>query len=127
MNKKNKIFTVVLVVLIIGIAGFMIWQSTKNSQGSSVLDDFAKCLTQKGLVVYGTDSCEWCQKQKADFGNSWQFITYANCGNDPQRCVAAKVEATPTWIFPDGKMLVGYQTLKQLSGASACVLPETKQ
>ncbi len=121
---KVKISVYILFVIVVAIVGFGIWRGSRNGNATSVLDDFVKCLAQKGAVVYGTDSCEWCLKQKADFGNSWQFINYANCIKDPQRCVAAKIESTPTWIFADGKRIVGYQTLEKLSEASGCVLPE---
>ncbi len=120
---RNKISIIIFIVLICGAVGFLIWQGVKNAQASPALITFAKCLTEKGLVVYGTDSCEWCQKQKADFKSAWQFINYANCINDPQRCLAVNIESTPTWISTDGKRLVGYQTLEKLSEESGCFLP----
>ncbi len=120
---RNKISVIIFIVLICGLIGFLIWQGARNAQASPALIAFAKCLTEKGLVMYGTDSCEWCQKQEADFKSAWQFINYANCIKNPQRCVAQNIESTPTWIFGDGKRLVGYQTLGQLSKESGCPLP----
>jgi len=120
---RNKISIIIFIVLIGGLIGFLIWQGVKNNQAGPALINFAKCLTEKGAVMYGTDSCEWCQKQKADFKSAWQFIKYANCISDPQRCVTVSIEGTPTWILEGGKRLVGYQTLDKLSRESGCPLP----
>lgn len=121
---RNKTHLIIFIILIAGVIGFLIWQGVKNNQAAPALTAFARCLSEKGLVMYGTDSCEWCQKQKADFKSAWQFIKYVNCFNDVQQCSALAIESTPTWIFPDGKRVVGYQTLGQLSQLSGCELPK---
>ena len=119
---KSKIYPIIFFVLIAAGIGFLIWQSVKNNQANPELIAFAKCLTEKGAVMYGTDYCEWCQKQKADFKSAWQFINYANCQTDPQKCVAQNIQATPTWIFGNGTKIESYQTLEQLSTESGCSL-----
>ena len=123
---RNKNYLIIFIILIGGLIGFLIWQGNKNNQASPALIAFARCLTEKEAIVYGTDSCEWCQKQKADFKSAWQFIKYVNCVNDPQTCTSLNIESTPTWIFQGGKRLVGYQQLDSLSEASGCPITETK-
>jgi len=123
----KKLIAVLVLVGAVVVLGYAVFRPHGSPYTPAVLDDFAKCLTQKGAVMYGTDYCEWCQKQKADFGSSWQFINYANCQLDPQKCVAQNIQSTPTWIFGDGQKLVGYQTLENLSKQTSCPLPSANQ
>ena len=128
MFMKNKIYIIIFIILIVAGSGFLIWQNVKNSQASSELIAFAKCLSEKGATMYGTESCEWCQRQRVDFKNAWQYINYVDCFKEPQKCVAQNIEAMPTWIFPStssgqaGQKLTGYQELKGLAQQSGCVL-----
>ncbi len=119
-----KYFSVLLIIVLAIIVVFLIilvfWTSNKVNPE---LDSFAKCLTEKGLTMYGTEFCSWCQKEEANFKDAWQFISYVNCQKDPQRCLAVDIEQTPTWVFPDGKKLTGYQGLEKLSKESGCPLP----
>jgi hypothetical protein len=88
------------------------------------LSAFAQCLTDQGALMYGTYWCPLCSRQKAVFGNAWQFIGYVECTEDPQRCIRAGVQGYPTWVLQDGSKLVGMQLLESLAQASGCALPE---
>jgi len=134
---RNKIYIIIFLVLIAGLIGFLVWQGSKNNQASPELVAFAKCLTEKGAVMYGTAWCEWCQKEKALFSNSFKFVNYVDCSQKPQDCVAKGINATPTWIFGDppattssgdfgrgDKKIENYLTLEQLSTESGCALPK---
>jgi len=120
---KKIIVILVSMVVVAGLA-YVVFRPHASPYATATLDDFAKCLSQKGAKMYGTDSCEWCQRQKADFGSSWQFINYVNCISDPQKCVSQNIQKTPTWIFGDGTKIESYQTLEQLSQQSGCELPK---
>jgi len=61
-------------------------------------DDFAKCLTDKGWVMYGAVWCSHCKEQKALFGDSFQYIKYVECPDNEQLCLAKGVNGYPTWI-----------------------------
>ncbi len=122
MRNKTYLIIVSIIVLIAGAVCFLIWKQISVSQASPGLNAFAKCLADKGAVMYGTQSCSWCQKQEAGFKSAWQYINYTDCFKEPNKCVAEKIEGTPTWIFPDGKRLVGYQPLENLSKESGCPL-----
>lgn len=124
---KKTIIILVLVGVMAVVALVLFVFRSAPIKDNPELDAFAKCLTQKGAVVYGTDYCEWCQKQKADLGGGWQFINYVNCQTDPQKCVSQNIQGTPTWIFQDGSRLVGYQTLDKLSQQTSCPLPSVSK
>ena len=87
-----------------------------------VLNQFAQCLSEKGVVMYGADWCPRCQNEKKAFGNSFQYVNYVECPKEPQKCLALGVDGYPTWIFSDGKRLVGEQGLEKLAGESGCAL-----
>jgi len=45
------------------------------------LDSFSKCLTNNGVIMFGSDSCGFCMHQKKLFGDSFQYVKYVNCGD----------------------------------------------
>ncbi|MDI6820721.1 MAG: thioredoxin domain-containing protein [Patescibacteria group bacterium] len=123
MNKKSIINIAIILLVIVLIA--VMWYFSRPGGGVFTdLDDFAKCLTGRGAVMYGAEWCSHCQNEKKAFGDSFQYINYVECPQEPQRCTAAGIEGYPTWIFSDGKKLEGEQGLKRLSEASNCPLQE---
>ncbi len=125
---SNKFYLIIVLIIVAGAIGFLVWEqfgaNLAANQASPELDAFAKCLAGKGITMYGTESCSWCLKQKEEFKSAWQYINYVDCFKDPNRCVAEKIEGTPTWVFPNdnNKRVVGYKELKVLSEDSGCVL-----
>jgi hypothetical protein len=71
--------------------------------------------------MYGSETCQHCQKQKATFGDSFQYITYVECSKEFARCSALK--GVPTWEFKDGSQLEGFQKLSVLAEKTSCTLP----
>lgn len=103
-----------------------------NAQGTTAasheLDDFAKCLTDKGAKMYGASWCSHCQNQKQMFGASVEFAPYVECasadGGQTKVCTDAGIQGYPTWKFADGSENVGEASLQKLSEATGCPLPE---
>jgi glutaredoxin len=89
--------------------------------GPGKYDDFANCLTDNGVIIYGTDWCPHCQSQKSLFGNSFKNIAYVNCDNNPQACTNAGVQGYPTWNIK-GENYPGEQSLETLAQLSECSL-----
>lgn len=86
-------------------------------------DQFAKCLTDKGVKMYGADSCPHCKAQKAVFKGSFGFVTYVECTRDKEACEEANIISYPTWDY-DGKRKTGETSLVDLSAFSGCQLTE---
>lgn len=85
----------------------------------------AKCLTDKGVIMYGAYWCPHCANQKELFGSDFQFIKYQECdpsgeNGNPEICENAGVEAYPTWIDSQGNKLSGTQPLETLANWSNC-------
>lgn len=117
---KKALFIIGLVILAVVLAVFYAYG---NPNPTSVkFDDFAKCLASKNISMYGAAGCSHCQNEKKAFGGSFKYVPYVECPDNPQLCLDKGIEAYPTWIFPDGRKLVGEQGLEKLSRESGCVL-----
>ena len=73
-------------------------------------DDFAKCLTEKGAVMYGEDWCTNTQGQKAMFGKSFKYIDYQ---------VKTDLRIRPTWVI-DENTYETVQSFQRLSALTGC-------
>lgn len=62
-------------------------------------DEFAKCLTEKGAVMYGAEWCTHCKEQKAAFGDSFKYIKYIECPENILLCTDKGINGYPTWII----------------------------
>ena len=112
-NKKLIILSVffLAVVLILAGIGFSFYQSSKPGQ----FDNFAKCLTDKGAVMYGASFCKYTHGQKGMFGNSMSFINYKDFSED------SNVKLTPTWLI-DGEYYENAQSFDRLSAITGCAI-----
>lgn len=119
-NQNNLIIgAIVVVIVIIGIYYFY-----PKNVASGKYDSFAQCLASKNITMYGAYWCPHCQNEKRAFGDSFRYVPYVECTEDVQKCLNAGIRGYPTWIFPDGNKLVGFQELQKLSEASSCPLPK---
>ena len=120
---KNLKFVIIFAIVIFLILGILIWGSASKKNTASLFDDFAKCLASKNITMYGTYNCPHCLNEKKAFGSSFQYVSYIECTQEPNKCVDAGILEIPTWIFPDGKKLISEQGLEKLSQESGCPLP----
>lgn len=117
-NRTSLIILIIVALLVVGaVLGLSLEQKTKPD-----LDNFARCLSDRGIVMYGTYWCPHCKNEKNAFGDSFQFVNYVECTENPNECLAKGIEGYPTWIFPDGKKLIGEQGITKLREISGCPL-----
>ena len=103
-KKRNvAISATVLVLLLFGAVAY--WMLSPGKY-----DDFAKCLTEKGAVMYGEDWCKYTNAQKAMFGRSFKYINYEQKPDLRKR---------PTWVI-DGKTYETVQSFQRLSELTGC-------
>jgi hypothetical protein len=123
-NQKYVWGAVILAVVII-IAGFILTGKT-SAPAVGQYDDFAKCLAEKNLTMYGAAWCSHCQNEKSHFGSSFQYVPYVECPDNTALCDEKGITGFPTWIDKDGKKYEGEQGLEKLSQISGCPLPVGK-
>lgn len=95
-----------------------------SSTAVSKYDDFAKCLAEKKVTMYGAYWCSHCKTQKELFGTAFQYVPYVECTEQAKLCLAKDIKSYPTWMSADGKKLVGEKTFEELSAFSGCALPK---
>ncbi len=114
----------VVVIVVASIA--LVFSGSPTANVPAQYDDFAKCLSEKGVKMYGAYWCSHCKTQKELFGGSWQYMNYVECsntdGSQNKVCSAAGITAYPTWELPSGQRMQGELTLDQLSKLSNCTL-----
>lgn len=134
MKNDNPKFIIFAFLIVVFTFSFLIFNSFGRNKANpaNALDAFAKCLSDKGAVMYGAEWCPYCKEEIKSFGKSFKFINYVECPQDPSRCIKAGIEAYPTWIFhstssgqvADGKKLVGMQGLEKLALESGCQIQQ---
>ncbi|MFH1632207.1 MAG: hypothetical protein ABIA47_04325 [bacterium] len=107
---------VILAILVLAVligAGAL-----KNNFVPSEYDDFAKGLTDAGVVLYGSYWCPKCLEQKEMFGSAVQYLNYVECSSPGSRDfdLCEGITSVPLWAGADGSGLKGKQSLEDLSG-----------
>ena len=124
MNKQLATLLIVLGFIVLGVALFLlVGRSGTPPVVATPLDKFAQCLADTKITMYGAAWCSHCQNEKKAFGDSFQYVPYVECPDNPKVCLDAGVEGYPTWILGNGEKLVGEQGLSGLADVTGCELP----
>jgi glucan-binding YG repeat protein len=113
-SSKSKYYAIAAVigVIVLVTAAYSVYSLNKPSQ----YDIFAKCVTQKGAVMYGAmDWCKYTQAQKAMFGNSFKYINYHEFNE------LEGIKKTPTWVI-NGAWHENVQSFEKLAALTGCKL-----
>ncbi|MGB9236572.1 MAG: thioredoxin domain-containing protein [Terriglobales bacterium] len=93
-------------------------------------DAFARCLSDRGVKMYGAWWCSHCEEQKAKFGKSFEYAPYVECGvkgdthKEAQVCKDENIHNFPTWQFPPtGERVERVLSLEDLRDRTGCALP----
>ena len=120
----RKVIIAVLIVAAFGAAYYFGYQRRAHRY-----DAFARCLTEKGVKMYGAYWCPHCAEQKEFFGASFKYAPYVECGvpgntsKTQQVCTDAGIKHFPTWQFPPvGERVEGEMPLEDLGMKTGCPL-----
>lgn len=109
---KYYIAVAVIGIVLLATAAYSVYSINKPGP----YDSFAKCLTEKGAVMYGAMSwCKYTQGQKAMFGKSFKYINYHEFDELPG------IKTTPTWVI-NGEWHENVQSFERLSALTGCKL-----
>ncbi|MFH0806123.1 MAG: hypothetical protein V1885_00080 [Candidatus Brennerbacteria bacterium] len=120
MSSKSSVIALFVILAAIAVLGVFAFIGGEPKQVDAAVVELAQCLAGKGAIMYGTKTCPYCRAEKAAFGEAFQYISYVECTEEPNRCVEAKVEGVPLWTFSDGTRLEGKQGLEGLARAASC-------
>ncbi len=111
-RSKYYVAASVIGVIILAVAAYSVYSINKPGE----YDDFAKCLADKGAVMYGAMSwCHFTQGQKAMFGRSFKYINYHEYTELPG------IKKTPTWVV-NGEWHENAQSFEKLAALTGCKL-----
>ena len=103
---------IAVAIVILLIVAYSVYSFTKPGP----YDNFAKCLNEKGAVMYGAmDWCKYTQGQKAMFGKSFKYINYHDFQDLPG------IKKTPTWVI-NGAWHENVQPFDKLAALTGCKL-----
>jgi len=123
-NWRRIAIYAVLIVAAFGLAYYLFNRADHRH------DAFARCLTDRGVKMYGAWWCPHCVEQKEKFGASFEYVPYVECGvkgdkrAQSQVCKDENVKHYPTWQFPPtGERVERIFSLEELSDRTGCSLP----
>ena len=115
---KTLLISLITALIVFSFISFFSWLDKQPGK----YDDFAKCLSEKGFIMAGTDWCSACKTQKSYFGKSFEYVDYRNCVENVEWCENQGISRYPTWILPEGTKITGAKQLSELSRLSHCDL-----
>lgn len=115
-KKIKKYFVMIGIILAIIVFGYTFYI---RGQAPGEYDNFAKCLNEKGAVMYGNDFCQYTAKQLNMFGKSGKYLNYVKCADNEKLCNLKSIDITPTWEI-NGKMYEQVQNFDTLGNLAGC-------
>ena len=118
-----------IVVVVVALGAAWAGYDYFSYSHASTLDKFAKCVSSKGVRMYGAWWCPHCANQKEAFGYAFQYVNYVECGEEGKphsinsQCKQAGIKNFPTWQFADGSRTDGEISITDLSTKTGCKLP----
>lgn len=118
---KMKLSTIFNWAIFLGILGFalFIWYSPGEK---NVPQNTIECIALNS-VLYVQLGCSHCETQKELFGESYKNLTVVDCWeerkNNPNKCIEAGIEATPTWII-NGEKYRGVREVEEIQALTGC-------
>lgn len=115
-SRKTRLYFISAVIVIVLIFGGISYSIYASKFRPGPYDAFAKCLTEKGAIMYG--AIEWCQYTKlqaAWFGSSFKYINYKDYKE------TQGIKKTPTWEI-NGQRYDGVQSFDKLAQLTGCPL-----
>ncbi len=113
-SAKSKYYIIggAIIAIILAAVAYSVYSISRPGE----YDSFAKCLSEKGAVMYGAmDWCKFTQAQKAMFGSSFKYINYHEFNELPG------IKKTPTWVI-GGAWQENVQPFDKLASLTGCKL-----
>ena len=111
-SKKSKYYIIagIIGIILLSVVSYSVYSISKPGP----YDNFAKCLAEKGAVMYGAMQwCKYTQAQKAMFGKSFKYVNYHEFGDLPG------IKTTPTWVI-NGQWQENVQSFDKLAALTGC-------
>ena len=84
--KRDIICKILVTTLFLTLLAGNACATDVNLNSSIDAYELADELTDCGWVLYGTDQCPWCVRQKDEFGDAFANVTHIDCNKNGQAC-----------------------------------------
>ena len=112
----NKILPITILSLAIIFATFYLLGRAENSK-----EDLIQCLADKGVVIYGTQTCPACNYLVDLFGGHEKISPiYVDCNQERERCSQEMQTEFVPEIQIKEELYRGPRTLKALAEETGC-------
>ncbi len=120
MRRKRR--KTILIAASVVMFSLLVYQTMQASIEDPALTALAQCLTDRGIAMYGSDTCPACLQQKGSFAQSFKYIEYIECDKS-DACREAQIRVTPTWVYEDQRLegVQGIGTLAEFSNCTAAL------
>ena len=132
MNYQTLIIAWLVFLVTWFSSGQVFGDSSRNQEVSRErLVKFAKCITEKGWVLYSSFTCSACRAQVELFGQATAHLKIIECNphapdTQVQQCLEKKIRHTPTWLMEKNgaefKRFKGFKKLEDLAFMTGCAL-----
>ncbi|MBI2449458.1 hypothetical protein HYV49_04130 [Candidatus Pacearchaeota archaeon] len=123
INRKLRVFLTLIACIVFILSVYSLTLVISNLTGYSLLQnsiqEFAACLSDKGVVFYIDDNCQQCEEQKKLFDNFDMNINYINCNANKYACHVDSVDFVPSFKFKE-KLYKGVFSLNQIAEITGC-------
>ncbi|HII17107.1 TPA: hypothetical protein HA361_04285 [Candidatus Woesearchaeota archaeon] len=114
--------------LVIALLALLFAAGCGEKEVDPAVVDFAQCLYDSGMVMYGAYWCPHCKEIKDQFGGAFNLINYVECDPNskngrPDLCLEQGIESYPTFILADGERLLGAQSFSAFAAKTGCAAP----
>lgn len=126
MDKRVKVLIslgiLVMIALVLYLASYAITKYTGYSiTGKAVYSkeekiQIAKCLSEKGVVLYCSSLSLNCIMQKKSLGEAFEYVNYVECTDNPDQCIDLSL---PAWKVGD-EFYYGIRDLSKLAESTGC-------
>ncbi len=133
----KKAVVVILVLVAIGALVFYLMQDSNEveengnvkSAGENVEmkvatdDEFAQCLADAGMIIYGSSTCPACQALVNQFGGYDNVApVYVECNDDVQRCTDEMQTGYVPEVQINGELFSGNRSVEAFAQETGCEL-----
>ena len=81
----------------------------------------ARCINDKGIILYGTTWGSNTSRQLQAFGDASKYLNFIDCQKNKNACSRANIKENPTWFFPEGNIeRSGFLRLDMLASFASC-------
>lgn len=71
-------------------------------------------MQNNDIEIWGTETCPWCQKQREEFGDLFDFVLKAELYHDCSERMANCINGVPAWTQNEARLIEGYLPIDKI-------------